>query len=329
MTTTRIYRSTDDSAPVLSGGASALINLLTKCLVDGYGDKDPAGWSKPYTGTNKAAFRNSVAAGGTGMYLRVADANNGYATVQAYASMSDIDTGADVAPATAQFASGLYWAKSVSSDSTARPWVLVADELTFWLIIQNGTPATYVFDSLFGAGDIASELPTDPWRYFVLGRADATSAGAGGVGYGGDIRLAASTLTIAAATNEHLWLGRATAGTGASVPARCMMLSSTTNAGVGTQSATPLPNASVGGSHEYWLPALIAESATIRGRLRGLYVPLSRMGSVPTFATRDDMPWAPAGSRVIVARHASHAIFAEYSSDSLSAVGVESALEWQ
>jgi hypothetical protein len=328
MTTTRIYRSTDTGAPVLTGQVGSLLNLLDKCLVDGYTGKTAAGWSRQFTGTNKTAYRNSVAAGGTGMYLRVVDANAGYATVQVYASMSDIDTGADVAPATAQFASGVFWSKSVSSNTTARPWVVVADELTVWILIQNGSPGTYVYDSVFGAGDIASELASDPWRYFVLGRGDATNAGAGGVGYGGDLRLAAGTLTMAPATNEYLWLGRAVAGTGSSVPARCMMLSSTVNVGVGTQSASPLPNSSVGGGHEYWLPAIVAESATIRGRLRGLYVPVSRMGSVATFAARDDMPWAPAGSRVIVARHSSHAVFAEYGSDSLAAVGVETALEW-
>ncbi|MGE3907973.1 MAG: hypothetical protein AB7K36_01385, partial [Chloroflexota bacterium] len=62
MTTTRIYRSTDSGAPVLTGQAGSLLNLLDKCLVDGYGSKAAAGWSRPYTGTNKTAYRNSVAA---------------------------------------------------------------------------------------------------------------------------------------------------------------------------------------------------------------------------------------------------------------------------
>ncbi len=328
MTTTRIYRSTDTGAPVLTGQVGSLLNLLDKCLVDGYTGKTAAGWSRPYTGTNKTAYRNAVGAGGTGMYLRVVDANAGYATVQAYASMSDIDTGSDVAPATAQFASGLYWSKSVSSDTTARPWVVVADELTVWIMVQAGSPGTYVFDSFFGAGDIASELASDPWRYFVLGRGDANSAGAGGVGYGGDLCISAATLTTSPSTNEYLWLGRGVAGTGTSVPARCMMLCPLSLVGLGANSATALANSSIGGAHEYWIQAVVAESGTIRGRLRGLYAPVSRLGSIASGSARDDMPWAPAGSRVIVARHASHSFFAEYGSDALTGVGIENALEW-
>ena len=55
--TVRLYRSTDGSAPTLSGTAGDLINLLDKCLVSGYGSSTAAGWTKPYTSTNAAAFR--------------------------------------------------------------------------------------------------------------------------------------------------------------------------------------------------------------------------------------------------------------------------------
>ena len=44
MTTTRVYKSTDTSAPVLVGGVSSLINLLDKCLVTGYGSKTAKRW---------------------------------------------------------------------------------------------------------------------------------------------------------------------------------------------------------------------------------------------------------------------------------------------
>ena len=53
--TVRIYKSTDSGAPTLTGQAFSLISLLLACLVDGYGSKAAAGWTKPYTGTNLAS----------------------------------------------------------------------------------------------------------------------------------------------------------------------------------------------------------------------------------------------------------------------------------
>ena len=64
-----IYRSSDAGAPSLTGAAGSLIALLDACLRTGYGTKAGAGWTKPFTGTNIAAFRQG--AGGNGRYLRV------------------------------------------------------------------------------------------------------------------------------------------------------------------------------------------------------------------------------------------------------------------
>src|SRR5574337_1134523 len=65
-----VYRSSDASAPTLSGTAGDLVNVFDKCLVAGYGAKSPAGWSKPYTGSSIAVFRQG---GGNLHYLRVQD----------------------------------------------------------------------------------------------------------------------------------------------------------------------------------------------------------------------------------------------------------------
>jgi hypothetical protein len=43
--TVRIYRSTDGSAPVLTGQAGKLTDLLDAILVNGYGSKTAAGWT--------------------------------------------------------------------------------------------------------------------------------------------------------------------------------------------------------------------------------------------------------------------------------------------
>ena len=69
--TMTIYKSTDPSAPALPSVNGSMINVLYQCLVTGYGSKAGAGWTRPFTGTNLAAFKQG--AGGNNRYLRVFD----------------------------------------------------------------------------------------------------------------------------------------------------------------------------------------------------------------------------------------------------------------
>ncbi len=322
MTTTRLYKSTDSGAPVLSGQAGSMVNLLQKCLVDGYGALPAAGWTRPFTGTNTAAFRNSVSAGGTGMYLRVVDTAATYATARAYSVMTTVSAGSNVAPHATHLGNGVYWCKSLSADSTARAWWLVADELAFYLLLQNGPDDVYVYNSVFGAGDMISEKPADAWRYFVLGR---YSFEIGGVGYGGELR-GSTGFADSSNSNEALWIGRRINAASGSIAVRPTILGGADHQ-LGSSFA-PLATPSPGGGNEYWHAAWIAENGTLRGRLRGVYVPISALNATVIGTTRTGMPWAPSGSDVIVGRHSSHSYYTTYSSETLSGFGIETALEW-
>lgn len=276
MTTTRIYKSTDSSAPVLTGQASSLIDLLDACLVNGYGAKTAAGWTKPYTGTNKAAFRNSVAAGGTGMYLRVDDNAGGTggareALVRCYLTMSDVDTGTVETPTAAQVPDSIVWRKSNTVDSTARAWILVADELTLYLCVSTGTINANVGDSTYGAGDIASDVAGDAYRFFVSGRESQAGAGnVGGSSYG--LMTPATAGFAAPSTSACTWLARGYAGTGSPTRIGLAVFGMVANSvAFGTSSAIARP--SPGSSLSYFYPAIIAIESSIRGRMRGLYVP--------------------------------------------------------
>lgn len=110
--TMRVYRSSDASAPALRGNTPGdLINVLDKCLVTGYGSLAGAGWTKPFTGTNLAVFRQG--AGSNGMYLRVDDtssaAGSRSARVVGYEVMSDVNNGTPQSfPTAVQYSGGLY-----------------------------------------------------------------------------------------------------------------------------------------------------------------------------------------------------------------------------
>jgi hypothetical protein len=178
----RIYQSTDAGAPVLSGTVNALVAVLDAILVTGYGAKPAAGWTKPFTGTNKAVFRPG---GGNRMYLRVQD-DAGYGAgaakevlIQGAEGMTTVD--AAVAPA------NFWWAtiyrKSSVADASARSWVCFADDRTLYFFSIPADAPTYATTNAMAFGDFYSLVPNDPYRTFLCGRWGINST------YGSDERL--------------------------------------------------------------------------------------------------------------------------------------------
>lgn len=117
--------STHLTFAIASGTTSPATGTLTAKIA-------PLGWTKPYSGTNKAAYLPKSQY--VQSYLRVQDdsstptsASGRWAKLRGYESMSDVDTGTGLFPTAAQSTNGLSLVKSSTSDSTARAWVLVGD----------------------------------------------------------------------------------------------------------------------------------------------------------------------------------------------------------
>lgn len=189
MPTVTVYASTDSSAPVLTGAVGSLNSLLDACLVSGYGggSKSPAGWTKPYTGTNKAVFRMDTTAGNTGFYLNVDDAASGAggareALMTGFETMSAAGTGTNQFPTAAQLnlgsapAGAVVCRKSNTADSTARAWTLVASNTFFYLFTESGDITNPTAASVFCFGDIISYKASDAYRCIIIGRNAANSA---------------------------------------------------------------------------------------------------------------------------------------------------------
>ncbi len=166
-----VYYSTDASAPVLSGSAGALVAVLDACLVNGYGSKSSAGWSRPYNSGNLSAYRPPS---GNRFYLRVDDSGTTDARIVAYEAMTGISTGTNPFPTAAQISGGGYWRKSATANSTARPWIVVADATYFYLYadINAGTvqPLTFFF------GDLASYKSGDGFGTLLYVNTSAASS---------------------------------------------------------------------------------------------------------------------------------------------------------
>lgn len=176
-----VYRWDDANAPVARGERRSLCDILYACLVTGYGDKPAAGWTRPYVNAtfDKAVFRNNPATG-TGFYLQIDGAtatSANKAKIMAYETMSDVDTG--LFP----FSSAALSELTVSSaaGTTARPWVLVADDRFFYFTVWSGSTAAPTNSTLTKTdiffGDIVKWYPSD--NYACLLDIGGGSSGAG------------------------------------------------------------------------------------------------------------------------------------------------------
>lgn len=193
-----IYKSTDTSAPVLTGEAGSLIALFKACLVDGYGSKSSVGWTQPVaTSGNIGSFKMPS---GTGFGFVLNDNGpNGISTYKeawaiGYTVVTGVDApygaGTNAFPTTGQyFATGhLVIRKSVAASNVARDWILAADSKTLHLFILTGDTLGMYYG--FSFGDFLSLKSNDAYNCIMVGRqaensAAATQEGMDALGYKG------------------------------------------------------------------------------------------------------------------------------------------------
>ena len=114
----------------------------------------PAGWVKPFAGTNLAAYQSQDPQS-TRMFLRVDDTGSVSARVVGFESMTDVNSGAGAFPSLLQMSGGGYWAKSAQATTAPVNWVLVADSRKVILHIApfSSVGATYFAGITRGFGD--------------------------------------------------------------------------------------------------------------------------------------------------------------------------------
>jgi hypothetical protein len=312
MTTVTVYRSTDASAPTLSGTAGTLVTVLDACLVNGYGSKGAAGWTKAFSGTNQAAYRNS-AVDGTGFYVNVNDNSAGTggakeALMTGYEVMTALGTGTGQFPTAALLASGvLTLRKSTTADGTARAWTIVADDTVFYMFTETGDFASPTITFAFMFGDIFSYRANDAYRCMMIGRNAQNNAtvqfepfaallATHGTmlsstiighymprtwsGLGGCITVGKHIDQTRAAPNPGNNSGTGIAGTGCAGASGMTLFGNgllNTNIGAFYNATTnfPYPNGPDGGL--YMCPVWIHHNGVIRGYLKGCWSPLQHL----------------------------------------------------
>ena len=123
----------------------------------------PAGWAKPFSGTNLAAYR-AIDPTGTRMFLRVGDTGTTTARVVGYESMSDVNTGVAAFPLEAQLSGGGFWPKANAANASARSWTVIADSRGFWVHLHtHALTAPGISGNVWGFGDFESYKAGDPY----------------------------------------------------------------------------------------------------------------------------------------------------------------------
>jgi hypothetical protein len=214
----------------------------------------PAGWTKPFSGTNVAAYKQG--AGSNGMYLRVSDTTTGSARAKGFENMTDVSAGTGDFPTDAQVSGGRYMMKS--SNATAMPWVIIASEKFAVFCIYN--TSTYTVNYF---GDFVSNKTGDTFNTVFR--------------FGGDFYADSSSFDLASGFNAlsiGLYVPRPHTQVGSSKN-MAQLGNYQISTGMGTGGITypsPIDNAL------HLSPILIGEPATgIRGKLPAIWQILHNM----------------------------------------------------
>ena len=173
------YSSTDVGAPALPDVNGSTNALLYACLCTGYGSKPGAGWTREFTGTNLAVFKQG--AGGNGRYLRVFDGGRDASTnrrvnLRAYESMTAVSTGTGPFPTTGQVsgngATFVYFFAGAANPT----WKLYATSSWFHLIVDGYPDATYAYREYMGFGTFVSYKPGNVYCDVLIAGATNTQS---------------------------------------------------------------------------------------------------------------------------------------------------------
>ncbi|CAJ3240707.1 hypothetical protein [Burkholderia pseudomallei] len=298
-----LYRSTDGSAPSLTGQTGSLVALLDAILVNGYGTQPAAGWTIAYTGTSKRDYKQG--AGSNGYYLDVDDSGPGggsyrEARLRGYETMSALATGTQAFPTSGQSSFGVVCRKSTTADTTARPWYCIADATCFHLFVDTGDATNPSYSMGVSFGDIFSYKSGDTNNTVLIGRI-AENSGSFSNEALPMIANAASGI-LSATTFGGQYIDRSWTGVGGSLAigklGSLLAVGGGSNYSTGgynyscmgdSFAAVPYPN---GADNALELsPLWIFHANALRGYLKGLWAPCHRqpLGHGDTFSGSGNM----------------------------------------
>jgi hypothetical protein len=253
------------------------ITLSGATLTGGGGSdsKAGAGWTKPYSGTAgpQGVYRQPA---GSRFYLQVDDSGPGAGAARearcfGFEAMTAYNVGSGQFPTVAQSTAGSVLRKSLTLDNTARAWMAIVDDRTFYLFTLTGDGSGNYYG--FSFGDFYSLIAADAYKCLIMGGSvESTNVSAS---FFGRMAFAATGTGY----TGH-WLPRNYSGIGGATNfLKLGDISLSTGAADYITGTVGFPNASDGGL--YVAPMRIMDgsspggavsgSLNLRGRMRGMY----------------------------------------------------------
>jgi len=131
----------------------------------------PAGFSKAFSGTNKAAYRSDDITG-TRLFCRIDDGYTTYSRIRGYEAMSeDVDTGTGLFPTDEQISGGGYVYKATG---TNQHWALYTDGRMIYFFCDTSNNAYWAGGFVFG--DIDSYVASDAFGCLLISTSTATGS---------------------------------------------------------------------------------------------------------------------------------------------------------
>lgn len=306
--TVRVFSSSDAGSPVLTSAPGSFLNVLSKCLVEGYGSKAGAGWTKPFANAANtiAAFKQG---GGNNRLLRVDDsaasANPRYARVRGYETMSDLDTGNGAFPTTTQYATqgGCPWTTHYTNTGTdPHMWLIIADETFFYVHWLNapGNEANTGYKETYWFGDLVKYGANDNYATVLMARS--------AVGQNSSEAFPFYTVGMGSTDSGSLYAPRSYTGLGGSVSLgkhHDGYKSGSTTWGQGNLGYPHGPDGAL-----LLSPVWVHEPNALRGRLPGGWAPLQEaFNDLDTFDGQGEF----AGKKFLIFRHGTGRLAVEIS----------------
>jgi hypothetical protein len=179
MTQVTVYKWDDVGAPqITSGSPTEYMNVLIKCLVEGYGTKQPVGWEvlENQADTPFLALHNNTQVGASGgkFILKAPDNGNyAYITVTSALEYTDKDNYSKVGRN--------YVFNSYSSgENLLKNWMVFATSYGFYFFAVTPSLSLNRLNrwrgsSFFYCGDLIPSIPNDPVPFVMLSGANNTS----------------------------------------------------------------------------------------------------------------------------------------------------------
>lgn len=230
----------------------------------------PLGWAKPFSGTNKAAYRSQELSA-TGLYLRIDDtgAPQGEgaksARARGYETLADIDSGTGLFPAVSQMSTGIVIGKSDALSTVPVDWILVGDGFEFHFFNRHVPNCPIKVYQQFHFGDFKSEMLSDAFGCLIYGSTGYATSWA----YEGT--EAHNIVYGPAAPQPGHYIARAYTQLGGAMPASKVGNHTLGGTAIGHGVLTyPSPH----NNGLYVAPLFLVDTSVLRGQLVGLWQPL-------------------------------------------------------